>query len=116
MQSEQLKQLVLAVLDDYKALDVVDIDVRKLTSITDTMVICSGTSKRHLKTLAEQLVNRAKENSVEALGVEGTEDAEWILVDLADVVIHIMQPPIREFYSLEKLWTTAEEVREKNAN
>ena len=114
MQSEQLKQMVLAVLDDYKALNVVDIDVRELTSITDTMIICSGTSKRHLKTLAEQLVKRAKSEGVEPLGVEGEDTAEWILVDLTDVVVHIMQPPAREFYSLEKLWTTAEEVREKH--
>lgn len=116
MQSEQIKQLVLAVLDDFKALNVVDIDVRELTSITDTMVICSGTSKRHLKTLAEEVVRRAKENGITPLGVEGEDTAEWILVDLADVVVHIMQPPAREFYSLEKLWTAAEEVREKHGN
>lgn len=116
MQSEQLKQMVLAVLDDYKALDVVDIDVRTLTSITDTMIICSGTSKRHLKTLAEQIVKHAKDKGVEPLGVEGEDTAEWILVDLADVVVHIMQPPVREFYSLEKLWTTTEEIREKHGH
>jgi ribosome-associated protein len=116
MQSEQIKQMVLKVLDDYKALNVVAIDVRELTSITDTMVICSGTSTRHLKSVAEQLVKEAKANGVEPLGVEGQDSAEWILVDLADVVVHIMQPPIREFYSLEKLWTTTEEVREKHGN
>ncbi len=116
MSPEQLKQMVLAVLDDYKALNVVEIDVRKLTSITDTMIICSGTSTRHLKTIAEQVVKRAKENGVMPLGVEGEDSAEWILVDLSDVIVHIMQPAIREFYSLEKLWTTAEEVREKHGH
>ncbi len=114
MEPEQLKQLVLSVLDDYKALNVVEIDVRKLTSITDTMIICSGTSTRHLKTISEQVVKRAKENGVVPLGVEGEDSAEWILVDLSDVIVHIMQPSAREFYSLEKLWTAAEEVREKH--
>lgn len=116
MEPEQLKQLVLSVLDDYKALNVVEIDVRKLTSIADTMIICSGTSTRHLKTLAEQVVKRAKENSVVPLGVEGEDSAEWILVDLSDVIVHIMQPSAREFYSLEKLWTAVEEVREKHGH
>lgn len=114
MQSEQIKQMVLAVLDDYKAINVVDLDVREQTSITDTMIICSGTSKRHLKTLAEQVVIKAKSQGLEPLGVEGEDAAEWILVDLGDVVVHIMQPPVREFYSLEKLWSTTEQVREKH--
>ncbi len=116
MSPEQLEQLVLSVLDDYKALNVVVIDVRKLTTITDTMIICSGTSTRHLKTLAEQIVKRAKEKGEVPLGVEGEDSAEWILVDLSDVIVHIMQPAVREFYSLEKLWTTAEEVREKHGH
>ncbi|MBX9587460.1 MAG: ribosome silencing factor [Gammaproteobacteria bacterium] len=116
MEPEQLKQLVLSVLDDYKALNVVEIDVRKLTSIADTMIICSGTSTRHLKTMSEQVVKRAKENGVIPLGVEGEDSAEWILVDLSDVIVHIMQPSAREFYSLEKLWTAVEEVREKHGH
>lgn len=114
MDPEEITQLVLSTLDDYKALNIVTIDVRKLTSIADTMIICSGTSTRHIKTIAEQVVKRAKENGVMPLGVEGEDAAEWILVDLSDVIVHIMQPPIREFYSLEKLWSTAEEVREKH--
>jgi ribosome-associated protein len=113
MQSETIKQMVLDVLDDYKALNIVAIDVRKVTSIADTMIICSGTSKRHIKTLAEQVVKRAKSLQIEILGVEGEEASEWILVDLADVIVHIMQPATREFYSLEKLWSTSEEFREK---
>lgn len=113
MITEELKKLVLDTLDDFKAVDVTEIDVRELTSVTDYMIICSSTSRRHAMTLAEHLVTNAKHNGVMPLGVEGEADGEWILVDLVDVVVHIMQPKAREFYSLEKLWTKAEESRYK---
>lgn len=112
MKEDQLVKFVLDTLDDYKAIDVVNIDVKKLTQICDYMVICSGTSKRHVKTMAEQLVKHSKEAGRDPLGIEGLEESEWVLVDLADVIVHIMLPAVREFYSLEKLWTTAAEVRE----
>lgn len=102
--SQQLKDLVLKVLEDHKAVNIITLDVRKQTSITDYMVICSGTSNRHVKALADNLVMKAKEHGAPPLGTEGEREAEWILIDLVDVIIHIMLPQAREFYSLEKLW------------
>lgn len=104
-ESDRLLELVLAALDDMKAVDVRVIDVRDLTSITDRMVIASGTSTRHVKALAEHVVEQAKQRGYKPLGVEGETTAEWVLVDLADVVVHVMMPEIREFYALEKLWS-----------
>jgi len=108
----KLLQLILSTLDEYKAKDVVNLDVRELTDIADNMVICSATSARHSSTLAEQVVMAAKHNDCQPLGVESDTRKEWILVDLGDVVIHIMQPKVREFYSLEKLWSTTQAYRE----
>ncbi len=104
MTSEQLRDLALAALDDLKAKDVQVLDVRKLTSITDYMIIASGTSSRHVKATADNVVEKAKHAGCPPLGVEGEREAEWILVDLADVVVHVMQPDARAFYQLEKLW------------
>ena len=104
-QTEELLAVTLAALEDMKAVDVRVIDVRELTSITDVMVIASGTSTRHLKAIADNVTLEAKKAGVQALGVEGDKGAEWILVDLADVVVHVMMPKIREFYALEKLWS-----------
>lgn len=102
--SAQLKKLVLTELDSHKGIDIVTLDVRKLTSVADYFIICSATSSRHAKTLAERVVVKAKENHAPPLGVEGDREAEWILIDLIDVVVHIMLPQIRTFYALEKLW------------
>jgi ribosome-associated protein len=104
MTKEQLQKIVLHTLDDMKADDVVVLDVRKLTSITDEMIICSGNSSRHVKSIAKNLVEKLKEQGVRPLGVEGEELGEWVLVDLIDIVVHIMQPTIRTFYNLERLW------------
>ena len=103
--SDRLLDIVLAALDDMKGVDVRVIDVRELTSITDRMVIVSGTSTRHVKALAENVALQAKQHGYQPLGVEGENAAEWVLVDLADVVVHIMMPEIRDFYALEKLWS-----------
>ena len=103
--SDRLLEIVLAALDDMKGVDVRVIDVRGLTSITDRMVIVSGTSTRHVKALADNVVLHAKQHGFKPLGVEGENSAEWVLVDLADVVVHVMMPEIREFYALEKLWS-----------
>ena len=104
MQSNELLSIVLAALDDGKANDVKVIDVSAKTSITDYMIIASGTSERHVRSLAEQVQEKAKELGFDVLGMEGQDTGEWVLVDLGDAVVHVMKPQIREFYQLEKLW------------
>jgi ribosome-associated protein len=105
IESDELLAITLAALEDMKAVDVRVIDVRDLTTITDVMVIAGGTSTRHVKAIADNVALEAKRHGVKALGVEGDKGAEWILVDLADVVVHVMMPEIRAFYALEKLWS-----------
>ncbi len=104
MTTEQLLQLVLFALDDGKGRDIKIIDVRGKTNIADFMVIASGTSERHVKSLAGHVVEEAKKNETQPLGVEGENVGEWVLVDLGDVIVHVMKPQTREFYQLEKFW------------
>jgi ribosome-associated protein len=99
-----LQDVVLDALADMKAVDVKALDVRGLTDITDTMVVASGTSDRHVKSIADRVVQRCKEAGFRPFGMEGERDGDWVLVDLPDVVLHVMLPRIREFYALEKLW------------
>lgn len=106
MELEQLRELVVHTLDDMKAKDIVVLDVRDKTSITDYMVIASGTSDRHVKAIAETLAFRAKEAGEPPLGSEGLQQGEWALVDLNGVVAHVMQPQVRDFYAIERLWST----------
>lgn len=94
---------------ELKAQDVVEIDVRDKTSVCDYMVVASGTSTRHVKSIADEVVRFAKRLDCQPLGVEGEREAEWVLVDLGDVVVHIMLPRVREFYALERLWTVGDE-------
>jgi ribosome-associated protein len=105
MKLEQLVELVVEALEDVKAVDVRVVDVRGKTAITDVMVIASGTSDRHVKALADNVVIKAKEAGIQPLGVEGQNSRDWMLVDLNDVVIHVMLPEVRDFYNLEKLWS-----------
>ena len=104
-ESDRLLEVVLAALEEMKGVGVRVVDVRELTSITDRMVIVSGTSTRHVKALAENVILRAKQHGCKPLGVEGETTADWVLVDLADVVVHVMMPETRDFYALEKLWS-----------
>jgi ribosome-associated protein len=104
MNLEQLIDLVVEALEDVKAVDIRIVDVRGKTAITDIMVIASGTSDRHVKALADNVVIKAKEAGVKPLGVEGQDSRDWVLVDLNDVVVHVMLPQVRDFYNLEKLW------------
>ena len=110
-----LRTQVLDALDDLKAKDVKEIDVRGKTSITDILVIASGTSTRHVKSIADEVVKFAKRAGVMPLGVEGEKEAEWVLVDLGDIVVHVMLPRIREFYGLERLWTVGDSDAPPNA-
>lgn len=104
MQLEPLKQLVVSALEDMKGININVLDVRGLTSVTDLMVIVSGSSDRQVKALTNSVVEKAKQHGVQPLGVEGELVGEWALVDLGDIVVHIMLPTVRDFYNLEKLW------------
>lgn len=111
--SEQaLRRRVLAALDELKAKDVREIDVRGKTSIADLLIVASGTSTRHVKSIADEVVKFAKQAGVLPLGVEGQQEAEWVLVDLGDIIVHVMLPRIREFYGLERLWTVGDDMPE----
>lgn len=101
----ELKTLVLDTLDDMKARDIVVMDVRGKTSVTELMVVASGTSDRHVKAVAETLAYRAKEAGETPLGTEGLTEGEWALVDLNGIVVHVMLPKVRDFYNLERLWS-----------
>jgi ribosome-associated protein len=103
-----LRKSVINALEDLKAKDIREIDVRGKTSIADLLVIASGTSARHVKSIADEVVKFAKQAGVMPLGVEGEQEAEWVLVDLGDVIVHVMLPRIREFYGLERLWTVGD--------
>jgi ribosome-associated protein len=100
----QLRSVVIAALEDMKALDIKVLDVRGLTDIADTMVIASGTSDRHVRSVAQRVVEKAKEAGFRPHGVEGQQDSDWVLIDLNDLIVHVMLPRVRDFYGLERLW------------
>ncbi|HKU15031.1 MAG TPA: ribosome silencing factor [Steroidobacteraceae bacterium] len=107
-----LVQVVEGALDEMKAVSVRVLDVHKLTDITDTMIIASGNSDRHVRSIADRIVEHAKKAGFRPMGVEGERDGEWVLVDLQDVIVHIMLPRVREFYRLENLWDVSAARRE----
>ncbi|MEM0955503.1 MAG: ribosome silencing factor [Pseudomonadota bacterium] len=113
MESAELKQLVFDALDDLKAVNVIDIDVQNLTDVMDYLVVASGTSNRHVKSLAENVLMKAKAEGERPLGVEGQDSAEWVLVDFGGVVVHVMLPATRDFYDLERLWSVPVESAER---
>jgi len=104
MKSERLQELVIENLEEFKALDIVALAIHNLTDIADYMVICSGTSSRHVHSVANKLIEKIKEHEIKPFGVEEAPNGEWTLVDFGDVIVHIMLPGTREFYKLEKLW------------
>lgn len=108
MQAEQLLKLVETELDERKAHQIAILDVRGKTSITDFMVIATATSTRHAKSLCDHVIEKVKENGLQPLGVEGEPGSDWVLVDLGDVVLHMMTGQAREFYQLEKLWSVGD--------
>jgi ribosome-associated protein len=99
-----LEGIVTAALEDMKAVNVKVMDVRGLTDIADVMMVASGNSDRHVRSIADRVIEKAKEGGFRPLGVEGQREGEWVLVDLQDVVLHVMLPRVREFYSLERMW------------
>ncbi|GAB6067921.1 ribosome silencing factor [Methylothermus subterraneus] len=104
VETQQLLQWVLDALEDLKAKEVSVLDVRGKTSITDYMVVASGTSERHVRALADKVVEKLAEHKFKPLGVEGEHSRDWVLVDAGDVIVHVMLPETRSFYQLEKLW------------
>lgn len=105
MNSKKLSELVVAALDDIKARDIVTLDVRNMTSVTDYMIVASGTSSRHVKALIDNVSEKARDAGHRPIGVEGEEGGEWVLLDLQDALVHVMLPKVRDFYNLEKLWS-----------
>lgn len=101
---EELRRIVIDALDDMKALEVKILDVRGLTDVADTMVIASGTSDRHVRSVAKNVVEKTKAAGFRPHGVEGQQDSDWVLIDLHEMIVHVMLPRTREFYGLEKLW------------
>ncbi len=110
--AEGVVDVVARALDDIKAVNVRVLDVRNLTDIADTLVIASGNSDRHVRSIADRVVEFAKKAGFRPMGVEGERDGEWVLVDLQDVIVHIMLPRVREFYRLESLWDVSAARRE----
>ena len=113
--SEEVAKLAIAALEDVKAQDIVSINVREKTSVTDFMVIASGSSSRHVKSLVDNVLEKVKEQGIRPLGSEGLEGGEWALLDLGDIVVHVMQVATRQFYDLERLWQGAEQSRAQHA-
>jgi len=103
--SSDIYKIVIAALEDIKGQDIVTIDVREFSDITDTMIVVSGTSNRQVKALAQNTVEEGKKAGFQPIGVEGMDEGEWVLVDFGDVIVHVMQPTTRSFYELEKLWS-----------
>jgi len=110
MAPDKLRDQVVRALEDLKGREIVALDVSRATSVTDYMVIVSGTSNRHVKALVDSVLESSKARGIPTYGVEGLESMEWVLVDLGDVVVHVMQPSAREFYDLERLWSEVPSV------
>jgi len=108
MEAETLKELIVDALEDLKAVNTVTLDVTGLTDVMDYLVISSGTSNRHVKSLASNVSMEAKKQGMRPIGVEGDDAGEWVLVDFGEVVVHVMLPATRDFYDLERLWTSPE--------
>lgn len=105
LQSTELQAFIVDKIDDIKGLDIISIDVKGKSSITDCMIICTGTSSRHVASIADHVVESAKNAGILTLGVEGEKEGDWVVVDLGDIIVHVMQDESRQLYALEKLWS-----------
>ena len=105
MTERRILDLAMSVLEDMKAIDVLAIDVRELTSISDHMIFCTGTSNRHARSIIDRVVDKMKAISMPVLGIEGYDSGQWVLIDLGDAIVHVMLSDVREFYKLEDLWS-----------
>ncbi len=113
MKAVELRNHVVAALEDLKGINIVTLDVAALTPMTDFMVMVTGTSNRHVKALADTANETAKGLGLQPLGIEGRESYDWVLVDLADVIVHVMNEEARNFYELERLWSDLDEPNQK---
>ena len=104
MDHDELKKFAIEKIEDLKGRDIIDLNVEGKSTITDTMIVCSGNSKRHVVSIAENVILEAKQAGHPPLSVEGQDTGEWVLVDLGEVIVHVMQDETRDFYQLEKLW------------
>ncbi len=116
MTPSELKALAQTALEDLKGVEIVAIDVADRTTVTDWMIVAGGTSQRHVKSLANSVSDTCKENGVRPLGMEGEQEGDWVLVDIGDVIVHVMTKESRDFYAIEKLWTMAPADREAQAH
>lgn len=105
MKAAKLRDFAVKAVEDMKGQDVAALDIQKLSTIADYMLVVTGTSTRHVKSIADELVKRAKQQGIAIKGLEGTSQAEWVLIDLGDVIVHVMQAPVRKLYDLESLWS-----------
>ena len=112
---EKICAIIVSALEDLKAHNIQVLDVTSLTSITDIMIIASGRSNRQVKALSDKVQEKVKQAGIQVRGVEGEQDAEWILVDVGDVIVHIMQPATRTYYQLEKLWNIEAAAKDKTS-
>jgi ribosome-associated protein len=115
MRLNKLQKIAVNALEDIKAREIKVLDVRKLTSLYDTLIIASADSNRQVKALAHHVRDKLKEAGADVIGVEGEEAAEWVLVDCGDIVVHVMQPAVRQHYNLEELWDAAPARRRAQA-
>ena len=107
MNSEELSDLVVDALEEIKGLEIIKLDVSDMTTVTDWMIVASGTSRRHVQALVDNVAEKAKAAGHRPIGIEGESGGEWVLLDLQDALVHVMLPKVREFYNLEKLWSIA---------